>query len=1301
MVSIIKNQLLKHLSRFTKNLSADKINISTFKGEGELSNLELDEIVLTDLLELPCWLRLTQAWCNKVYFRIPWTKLKSVPICLNLDEVYITLETCEELRVSSTSPRPNYGGVPSKYSFIHKVIDGITVGINTVNIVFNSPAFTASVQITRILVESKTPKFTQSDLRMTRLKNQEKGQLLIFKELVWQNMRIEAKSTVDKDLTPLRLLTNQARCRIVMKKRLSDCFILGSRLVIILDELLWVLTDSQLKAVLHFLESLTDLVQKATQMTRIVKAARKLEELPEYQAQMDQETRGIDITPKSSLFAAYDVIETSYHFLSNQIVLHLCDDPGSGRSSHPNLQDGGALQVTLKQLQIDYYPYHLAKGNRKHWPKYNVSSVPHPSWQDQSFNYFRNKLMDIIDENNSQHSPLKRPLKEYGIRATENTKQNESGRQKENKMKMMMQLSKIMTTCAIVRMNDFIVYKVTTSNNKQGLKELLFGERGRTGLPKNTNIIHAEFIYYYYTTSFPFPLPPPKFYVQLNPITFVYDLESCLWLNAFGLNLFTSATDSRNEIQLSSYTYVDVRIEAILLKVSFGNAFLQSNHQNRPKSLAIYVTKAVITNVRGFEESSRADLAKCLDSLHMGSLFFGTDFPSDADDLYVVTQKFVDHISADDDVRKVSVETDSSFSEIQFTREMLWTEARDIWFINLDPVWGEFYEPGSINRNKYVTFLEAIPVTIWLHTHLDPNSTLKPVSGEIPKSSNADIHVLVHISNLISIQINHYQYLFLLRLAEDVTLLTTLMSKDAENIFKVVKNSSIIMGALLPQLELNFVMPALSTERDILDDVDSFIPPISSVTVDETSFGSSFTLRRNNSSDSPLNSSRELVENEFSSYFEKQTNIHMELGKIDSDIKHPLQEEHKPKLPNAENLNLPTNLNSGLSSMKKGFNNLMSSIDSALKPSPEDVSDNMSIRSDVSSDSEKFVYMNCEPDIPGKDLMFFAPEFLCDNEPIEEASEVLEQEDNISSPCDSATVPHQEKNNYIMVATFKLEKIEFVHQSIGYSSSLKIQVGELTCDECPSISWHEFQVKFRTRSTSRTGLYSNIPTRSKVKLRLDHEPAPYFFSLMDSDITERDQFLKIFKDSLFIKVNDLSLHLKTSTLAGLAELTEDEFLPTIFELKVTVENVQIDLEDDHPSVNVTSFDRAPLVLNVIQLYIFRNEDGIFNISPTFPMNFNTGKFTESEIRPDLKNQLYLDNEELRRRLMAFERVSEENRSLRKTKEESTILRSRLKKSQEEIAQLITDKTKLINEIKKLREQISSKESSSMVNSSKR
>lgn len=48
----------------------------------------------------------------------------------------------------------------------------------------------------------------------------------------------------------------------------------------------------------------------------------------------------------------------------------------AGRSCHPNLKEGGALQITVKRFQVDYYPYHIAKGIKyrkdikldiKHW----------------------------------------------------------------------------------------------------------------------------------------------------------------------------------------------------------------------------------------------------------------------------------------------------------------------------------------------------------------------------------------------------------------------------------------------------------------------------------------------------------------------------------------------------------------------------------------------------------------------------------------------------------------------------------------------------------------------------------------------------------------------------------------------------------------------------------------------------------------------------------------------------------------------------------------------------------------------
>jgi hypothetical protein len=65
----------------------------------------------------------------------------------SLDEVYVEVETCDELRSMSTQLCLSPYGASAKYSFINKVIDGMTVSVNTVQVTFKSPAFIASVQV--------------------------------------------------------------------------------------------------------------------------------------------------------------------------------------------------------------------------------------------------------------------------------------------------------------------------------------------------------------------------------------------------------------------------------------------------------------------------------------------------------------------------------------------------------------------------------------------------------------------------------------------------------------------------------------------------------------------------------------------------------------------------------------------------------------------------------------------------------------------------------------------------------------------------------------------------------------------------------------------------------------------------------------------------------------------------------------------------------------------------------------------------------------------------------------------------
>ena len=185
---------------------------------------------------------------------------------------------------------------------------------------------------------------------------------------------------------------------------------------------------------------------------------------------------------------------------------------------------------------------------------------------------------------------------------------------------------------------------------------------------------------------------------------------------------------------------------------------------------------------------------------------------------------------------------------------------------------------------------------------------------------------------------------------------------------------------------------------------------------------------------------------------------------------------------------IPNNFNVGLSSMKKGLSNLMTSIDSALKASPEDgSSDTVSIRSDVSSDSENYVLISLQ------DQEKMDPMFSIDNTlrvtAVEEASEVVEETPDTQSEKSMDSVC--KRKDIVSMATFKLSKVEFVQQSCGYASSIKVQVSNIGNDECSSIPWDEFQVKRKTKFSARSRgwieLSSDSNCRSCIKLRLDHD----------------------------------------------------------------------------------------------------------------------------------------------------------------------------------------------------------------------
>ena len=864
----------------------------------------MNDQVLTELLELPSWLRLTKATCNRVTVRIQWTKLKSVPILLSLDEVHVEVETCEDLRHIGTPT--GAGKIPSyatggPYGYGDKVVDGVTVTINSVVLTLRSHAFIASFQMSRIVVDSKSPTWKKADLRMTRVKDTDKGELLIFKELSWQTVRIEAKSTINDDLTPLRLITNQARCRITIKKKMSDCSVLGCRLVFILDDLLWVLTDDQLKAALHYADSLSGLLKRATEETQKVKGARKLQSISEVHNLSTKEKGSGKKDKKSSsqqqssscvsakVFSRYDVVETSYHFYSDRIDLHLCDDPGGkGRSCHPRLSDGGAFQVSFSELQMDFYPYHVINvpNDRESWIRYTPESV-HSSWLDQSLAQFQSALMeaamstDEFSSSKPHHTPLSRSNAKQPTSSNLVDQSKKETLNGEFRNALLSKYQKLMTTNLIVRLKDFAMWKVSISKGKTAPKEFLSGDRQRYSLPEDMPVMHFEYTQFYYPGDTHFPLPPPKLFAYFNPIQLLLDPLTILWLNAFALNLQRSV--KMLSLEQTEPPYLDVKIEAIMFRVVLDadeENFQHTKQKDRPKSLHIHASRILASNYRSLDTGTKADLSKCLDVFRKSSFYTANGFPNMPGDIPIICDAMIQHVEDEPDLTGMLKNANSSStlsSATQTTQEtfnlsnpsalwplmrkkLLWTESRDVWHVSLDPLWADFHGTPATGTRP-VPLVDAFPFTMWLYKQpeelssepANPNLNKKvgnQPSLQIQNSINADLfakvgpkkeksqdsstskidkrvskdkldapkvakmQLLAQINSLVSLQLNHYQLLFLMRLIESMGEITTFLTQDVKHILGEEDESSMALGLVAPQVDISLLMPSISECRD-------------------------------------------------------------------------------------------------------------------------------------------------------------------------------------------------------------------------------------------------------------------------------------------------------------------------------------------------------------------------------------------------------------------------------------------------------------------------------------------------------
>ncbi|XP_030004748.1 bridge-like lipid transfer protein family member 3B isoform X2 [Sphaeramia orbicularis] len=843
MAGLIKKQILKHLSRFAKNLSPDKINLSTLKGEGQLTNLELDEEVLQSLLDLPTWLAINRVGCNKAAIRIPWTKLKTHPISLTLDKVVMEMSTCDE-------PRPPNGPSPiatasgqSEYGFAEKVVEGMSLSINSIVIRISAKAFNASFELSQLQVYSVNTSWNMSDLRFTRIQDPQRGEILTFKEISWQMIRIEADAIQSAEhemlSAPIRLITNQSKIRVTLKRRIKDCNVVASKLILVLDDLLWVLTDSQLKAMVQYAKSLSEAMEKSAQQRKSMATEDQVSSAPPsaQQVRTQQASTAADQSATmAKLFSAYDVCETSHHLQITHLDLHICDDIHAKDKVINKRITGGAMQLSFSSITLDYYPFHRAGDSCAHWMHYSEATKTREGW-----------ARNLLDEFKSNVEMLKSAVRDQqGPTTTHSSPQhgkiNTCSSSSFSPPPPQTPKTHLMSSSVVLRMADFSIYQVSTADQRRSSpKTMISCNKKSLYLPPEMPAIHVEFTEYYFPDGKDYPIPCPNLYAQLNALQLVLDPRSLVWINLFALDLRQSLEQFMEIYKLNDSQkpdeHVDIKVDGLMLKVVIPTDKDPACPADLPRSISVQTSEMVATNTRHPANCTRSHLEALLQAFQEENFFSSafSSFPRTSTSLALLHPVFQRHAHEQDtrlhDIyRGLVVPT-------MGTEALKMPAATDFWALHFAQFWVD-YEGTRGGKGRPQPFVDSFPLTVWacqpakLIQHQEKlrgtagsglsrstsaegvgrlqrkrllkeyystdgsqsnDATLPPTNGlhkppsleNLPSSSSssnkdADVHVLVHVQKHLSAQVSHRQYVFLMHLQRSIKALQQTLQQDLE-----------------------------------------------------------------------------------------------------------------------------------------------------------------------------------------------------------------------------------------------------------------------------------------------------------------------------------------------------------------------------------------------------------------------------------------------------------------------------------------------------------------------------------------
>uniref|UniRef100_A0A6Q2WZ43 Chorein N-terminal domain-containing protein n=1 Tax=Esox lucius TaxID=8010 RepID=A0A6Q2WZ43_ESOLU len=1228
-------------SRFAKNLSPDKINLSTLKGEGQLTNLELDEEVLQSMLDLPTWLAINKVGCNKAAIRIPWTKLKTHPISLTLDKVVMEMSTCDE-------PRPPNGPSPiatasgqSEYGFAEKVVEGISLSINSIVVKISAKAFNASFELSQLQVYSVNTSWVLSDLRFTRIHDPHRGEILTFKEISWQMIRIEADAIQSAEheilSAPIRLITNQSKIRVTLKRRAKDCNVVASKLVLILDDLLWVLTDSQLKAMVQYAKSLSEAMDKSAQQRKSMATEDQDSSVPPtaQQVRAQQASSGSDQSvTMAKLFTAYDVCETSHHLQITHLDLHICDDIHAKDRVNNKRMTGGAMQLSFSLITLDYYPFHRAGDSCLHWMHYSEATKAREVW-----------VKSLLEEFKSNVEMLKTVKRDrQGLVNTHTSPQHGKISTGSTSVLIPPQTpkSQLMSSSFILRVADFSIYQVSTADQRRSSpKAMISCNKKSLYLPPEMPAVHIEFTEYYFPDGKDYPVPCPNLYVQQNALQLVLDPRSLVWCNLFALDLRQSLEQFMELYKLNAEEqkpeeHMDVRVDGLMLKVGVREVADPSYPQDLPRSISVQCSEMVATNTRQPSNCTRSHLEALLLSFQEEQFFAAScsSFPRSSASFPLIHPIFQRHAHEQDtvlqDVYKGLVAPSLGVDALKMAA------ATDLWALHFAQFWVD-YEGTRGGKGRPQPFVDAFPLTAWVcqparHAqhqerlrcgapggplsrsgsvdvagHLqrkrllkeyystavsdkDTGATLPPSNGlheplsldNIPASSTpsrkeADMHVLVHVQKHLSAQVSHRQYIFLMRLQRSLKALQHTLQQDLEEMGSKrdkTKPFTACVGFLLRSAEVALLLKPVPQPEGPGSPLGSELSPSESRANLEAGCDGGEGGNRGTPVEEAGAKGGCMVDQLLCGVIEDEGGCQSALGRcVFLGVVFVLSAVWYPRLGPC---GVGVGGGRGRAGIFKSSPNPLSHSHPLFKHCVCSSGRLMKERSQ-SSFSVSYKNMKKSPSLQSLDNLSI-DSYLMEDGDTDTYSLLERGRAGLDVPIVGLCVLLCAQ---VSVLVLKVQCVCGAMEVCGESTAVALEVGRIRPTQLGNVSLRQYLSNHsRGLETSADG----TPHNPEVRARLESGPC----AAAHSPLAETNGFLQL-------RVHGYRASFLMSSLRNLAHFLEDDSAPQVLPMEISVRDTHIDLKDDGPRDNLSDPEPSPITLHISNLLIHRTDDGAFSI----------------------------------------------------------------------------------------------------------